>query len=117
MATKFFLTSSKKVIFFNGRPFTTPPPLLMARPLREELFFRQLYIGIYLQSLTIKSIFILTNKTIVSFLPDSLVSLSLQCSSCPLVATGGYILLYNIRIFSNSINREDTQRKLTYRML
>ena len=30
---------NKKYFFFNGRPFT-PPPLLMARPLREELFFR-----------------------------------------------------------------------------
>ena len=30
----------KKVLFsLMARPFTPPPPLLMARPLREELFF------------------------------------------------------------------------------
>ena len=30
---------SQKNLFFNGRPFT-PPPLLMARLLKDELFLR-----------------------------------------------------------------------------
>ena len=41
MATKLRKVQKKKYFFLNGRPFTPPPlPLFLARPLREELFFR-----------------------------------------------------------------------------
>ena len=38
MASKFKKKFQKSYFFLNGRSFT-PPPLLMGRPLREELFF------------------------------------------------------------------------------
>ena len=37
----FPLKPNGRVLFsLMARPFTTPPPLLMAQPLREELFLR-----------------------------------------------------------------------------